>query len=275
MSSGAAGRHPGLARSRHQQHPVPAAVSRQHLNSCAPGRRGTGTGLSPSLARGCRTPCAGVPARPARRWPSPSFLGACQDTRPGTSRAQCAALGSPPFPSTGRAPQPCSSQNSPPQVRVRWPPLPSTGISHSWLGPELESGELESGEGPEASPHGMLFPTVLLWGVCRDPPAPRRTLCDKSRWCRAVPAVGAAPARPCPCQSPGEAVPASAALTQLNPAQQHEMETRHPECQLWSKGKAGFRSLGVSFGPLSYSSSQPTLCHTRGTTALGSGRPWG
>lgn len=176
MSSGAAGSHPGLARSRHQQHPVPAAVSRQHLNSCAPGRRGTGTGLSPSLARGCRTPCAGVPARPARRWPSPSFLGACQDTRPGTSRAQCAALGSPPFPSTGRAPQPCSSQNSPPQVRVRWPPLPSTGISHSWLGPELESGE---GPGTTPVPTGCCSP-LSCYGVSVGTPLPHAGPCVTS-----------------------------------------------------------------------------------------------
>lgn len=60
--------------------------------------------------------------------------------------------------------------------------------------------------------------------------------------------MGETPTRPCPCQSPGEA-----ALTQLNPAQQHEMETWHPEFQLWSKG----RSLGVSSGPLSFSSSCP------------------
>lgn len=58
-------------------------------------------------------------------------------------------------------------------------------------------------------------------------------------------------------QSLGEAASASAALTQLNPAQQHEMETQHPECQLRSKGRVGFRSLGVSFGPLSCSSSCP------------------
>lgn len=103
-------------------------------------------------------------------------------------------------------------------------------------------------------------------------------LCGESGRCGVVPAVGATPARPCPCQSPGEAAAASAALTQLNPAQQHEMETRHPECQLWTKGRVGFRSLRVSLSLLSYSSSQPccwpTLYHTRGATALGSGRPW-
>lgn len=133
-----------------------------------------------------------------------------------------------------------------------------------------------------ASPRGMLFPTVSppCYGVSVGTPLLRAgPLCGGSRRCRAVPATGTTPARPCPHQSPGEAASASAALTQLNPAQQHEMETRHPECQLRSKGRVGFRSLGVSFGPLSCSSSQPCcrpmLYHTRGATALGSGRPWG
>lgn len=154
----------------------------------------------------------------------------------------------------------------------RCPPQasPTAGWGQNW---NQENWNQEKDREPV--PTGCCSPLSCYGVSVWTPPAPCRTLCDKSRWCRAVPAVGAAPARPCPCQSPGEAVPASAALTQLNPAQQHEMETRHPECQLWSKGKAGFRSLGVSFGPLSYSSSQPTLCHTRGTTALGSGRPWG
>lgn len=135
-----------------------------------------------------------------------------------------------------------------------------------------------------ASPRGMLFPTVLspCCGMSVGTPLLHAgPLCAESGCCGAVPAVGATPARPCPCpcQSPGEAAAASAALTQLNPAQQQEMETRHSECQLWTNGRVGFRSLGVSFSHLSYSSSQPfclpTLYHTRGATALGSGRPWG
>lgn len=175
MSSGAAGRHPGLARSRHQQHPVPAAESRQHLNSCAPGRRGTGRRPVPSLAH----VLGSQPGQPGAGPALPSS-GPARTLGPAHLSSVCSA-GVPSLPLHGlQLPHLC--QNSPPQLRARcwpWGPLAPAAL-HRHL-PQLAGARAGTRRrtGSHAGPHGMLFPTVSLWGVCREP-LPRAGPCVTS-----------------------------------------------------------------------------------------------